>query len=319
MAILYKYMPFITDYLKNPTIKLSPPVLLNDPFESRNAQAISDFMYEKFRDEYTLFSIRGEIKRAKRTKILITRAPMKTIRRSAVFSLSESNRSLLMWAHYADQHRGFVIGIEDDFLSLDAKKPIPSNLIYTPTPVKVNYDTVRFDVSEFNPLEENFNHITRLLAMKMLTTKSDDWLYEKEHRVILPLAFADEIRFTGLIADLGYRLRKHRDANDFEIKYRQKNKPVYINSDVKMNSDVYDALSSNKHFLFLKKLPPKKIHSIIFGVRAKDDDIANITEQISENKKELGHIKVYQYILCDKQFSIIKEPVEHDFHEKWII
>ncbi|MFQ2209469.1 DUF2971 domain-containing protein [Aeromonas caviae] len=318
MAILYKYMPFIKDYLKNPTIKLSPPSLLNDPFESINAQAISDFMYEKFRDEYTLISVKGAIKRAKRAKIIITQAPMKTIRRSAVFSLSETNRSLLMWAHYADQHRGIVIGIEDDFLCSDEKKIIPPNLVYTPKPVKVNYDTVRFDVNEFNPLEERFSDVTRLLAMKMLTTKSDDWLYEKEHRVILPIAFADEIRFNGVVADLSYQLNKYRRSNDFEIHFRYKNKPVIINKDVKMNSDIYDHLSSNDKFLFLKRLPPQKIHSIFFGVRAKDEYIANITKQIHSNKSELGHIKLYKYELCDRQFSLIKIPVSHDFHRNWL-
>jgi len=33
-------------------------------------------------------------------------------RRYAVLSLSRTNNNLLMWAHYCDCHRGFVIGFE---------------------------------------------------------------------------------------------------------------------------------------------------------------------------------------------------------------
>lgn len=314
MAILYKYMPFITDYLKRPTIKLSPPRLLNDPFESQNAQSISDYMYQKFRDEYQGSLSNGKKRTARTTKIIITRAPMRTIRQSGVFSLSESNRSLLMWAHYADQHKGIVIGLEDDFLYPENTPYIPPRLIHTPIPVKVNYDTVRFDVHEFNPLEEHFSHVTRLMAMKMLTTKSDDWLYEKEYRLIMPIAMADEIRFKGMAGDLSKDLNKHRAAGDFKIQFRHRDKLVHISPEIEMTNILYQKLSSNERFLFLKHIDPKKIHSIYFGVRARDEDIANVTSTISNNMEKLGHIKVYQYELCDKQFSLIKEPISLDYH-----
>ena len=34
-------------------------------------------------------------------------------RAQGVLSLSRTNDSLLMWAHYADSHRGFVLGLDE--------------------------------------------------------------------------------------------------------------------------------------------------------------------------------------------------------------
>ncbi|PTT49001.1 hypothetical protein DBR09_01120, partial [Aeromonas sp. HMWF016] len=136
-----------------------------------------------------------------------------------------------MWAHYADQHKGMVLGLDDDFLDVEVNKMMPPKLIYNPKPVKVNYDTVRFDVSEFNSGESYLNKVSKSLALKMLTTKSDDWLYEKEYRSILPIAMADEIRFMGVVANLSPLLERHRKEGDFSINFRRKNKPVKIHED----------------------------------------------------------------------------------------
>uniref|UniRef100_UPI0015E81150 DUF2971 domain-containing protein n=1 Tax=Aeromonas sp. HMWF016 TaxID=2056852 RepID=UPI0015E81150 len=231
MTTLYKYMPFIDKYLENPTIKLSPPILLNDPFETQNTQAVSEYIYNTFKDKYELEESDDNDFRDQRRKASITRVPMRIIRSSGIFSLSESNRSLLMWAHYADQHKGMVLGLDDDFLDVEVNKMMPPKLIYNPKPVKVNYDTVRFDVSEFNSGESYLNKVSKSLALKMLTTKSDDWLYEKEYRSILPIAMADEIRFMGVVANLSPLLERHRKEGDFSINFRRKNKPVKIHED----------------------------------------------------------------------------------------
>lgn len=304
-------MPIIDGYLENPTIKLSPPILLNDPFETQNTQTVSDYIYNTYKDEYQLPETEESDFKDQRRKVILTRAPMKIIRSSGIFSLSESNRSLLMWAHYADQHKGMVIGFDDDFLYKEAEtnESIPPRLIYSPKPIKVNYDTVRFDVSEFHTAESHIIHVSRLLALKMLTTKSDDWLYEKEYRSILPIAMADEIRFRGVVSDLSKMLERHRKANDFFIDFRRKNKPVSINKDIAMTNILYQRMSASEHFIFLKKVNPKKINSIYFGVRAKEADILSVIRTINKNKDKLGHIRLYKYELCDRQFTLLKEEI----------
>ncbi len=215
-----------------------------------------------------------------------------------------------MWAHYADQHKGIVLGLEDDFLVTDTKPKIAPRFIYSPNPVKVNYDTVRFDVSEFHPTESHVINVSRLLAMKMLTTKSDDWLYEKEYRSILPIAMADEIRFKGVASDLNDILEMHRKLNDFSIDFRRKNKPVRINPDIEMTHILYQRMSASENFIFLKKIDPKKINSIYFGVRTKESNILNVIKTIEKNEDKLGHIRLYKYELCDRQFTLLKEEID---------
>lgn len=306
-------MPIISNYLKNPTIKLSPPALLNDPFESKNARHISDFIYDKYHDEYQGSLINGKRLTEARARTIIKNAPKRTINLSGIFSLSESNRSLLMWAHYADQHKGMVIGIEDDFLDNDMDISIPTRLINTKRPIKVNYDTVRFDSSEFDFTKAHINVVTRQLALKVLTTKSDDWLYEKEHRFILPIALADKIKYTGESMNFGYRLRSAIKRGELEID--MDTKLVSIQEDTPMTDNLYQHMSSNKDFLFLKNINPKKIKSIYFGVRADYYMIKEYLDDIENNKEELGHIKLYNYTLCDERFSLIRDDLDEEDYE----
>nr|WP_282098645.1 DUF2971 domain-containing protein [Aeromonas hydrophila] len=114
-----------------------------------------------------------------------------------------------MWAHYASQHKGMVIGLEDDFLCGEySKEKITSNLIHSPNPIKITYDTTRFDLTEFDTLLKNMTQLSKLLAIKLLTTKSDDWIYEKEHRCIVPIGVADKILYIGKTSE---RTRKIKD------------------------------------------------------------------------------------------------------------
>ncbi|MBL0492748.1 DUF2971 domain-containing protein [Aeromonas veronii] len=314
MAILYKYMSYIDNYLSDPTIKLSPPSLLNDPFESQDVEDMRRFIYESYlasdnRDVY-VNGIKVSPSRAKR---IIENEPMSIVNSSGVISLSESNRSLLMWAHYANQHKGIVIGLEDDFLYDELNHiPYSSRLILEPKPIKISYDTIRFDLTDFENFPENRHDIANMLAMKLLTTKSDDWLYEKEHRCIVPIGIADKIIYTGKITDRTRRVKNY--ISNEQIKINRTTKIVTVSDDIEYKSPVYRWLSRDDKFLFLKRISPKKIKSIYFGVRADDDDIANMMETISKNKEMLGHIKVYKYELCDRQFSIIKEQIPSDFH-----
>lgn len=303
-------MPVIDNYLDNPTIKLSPPILLNDPFEAQETESVINYIYEKFKDEYKIPDLKSSKYKDRRQRVILTRAPMRVIKSSGIFSLSESNRSLLMWAHYADQHKGMVIGLEDNFLADNKNNNIPPRLIYSPNPIKVNYDTIRFDVSEFHHSEPNLESVSKLLAMKMLITKSDDWLYEKEYRSILPIAMADEIRFKGVVADLSYQLEMHRKDHDFTIDFRRKNKPVHINPEIEMTNVLYQRMSASEHFTFLKRINPKKIQSIYFGVRAKEKDILNVIDSINRNIDQLGHIRLYRYSLSNQQFTLLKEEID---------
>lgn len=86
-------------------------------------------------------------------------------------SMSERNDSLLMWSHYADQHKG--VCIEYDIRSSHFLSSLCFPVIYT--------DKV-FDATEYHT---DKNKAVALSLMAALY-KQRDWCYEKEWRIMTP-------------------------------------------------------------------------------------------------------------------------------------
>ena len=87
-----------------------------------------------------------------------------------VFSMSQIKDNILMWSHYANQHKGFCI----EFVRL------PDNLLGNIEVTQpVNYHC---DYPEVNPLDSSGN-IDHSIFNKMLFVKAKDWAYEKEWRL----------------------------------------------------------------------------------------------------------------------------------------
>lgn len=85
-------------------------------------------------------------------------------RSTRVFSLSETNRSALMWSHYAASHTGICIAF--DFSDWqDTESFILKKVRYVHTPIKVPHSSM----SDFK---------------KFATYKESSWAYEKEWRFI---------------------------------------------------------------------------------------------------------------------------------------
>ena len=89
-----------------------------------------------------------------------------------VSCLSESDNSLLMWAHYANNHRGMCV--EYDLLGIN------SALKFTAVPVIYSQERACFN---FIKLESMQNEAMSLF-IHSLTSKSLEWSYEKEWRII---------------------------------------------------------------------------------------------------------------------------------------
>ncbi|MFM5095678.1 DUF2971 domain-containing protein [Aeromonas rivipollensis] len=87
-----------------------------------------------------------------------------------VLSLSRTANNILMWFHYADNHRGFVVEFKYDMDILSSKAHRLESLFPTP----VEYETSR----PIHKMSEQFDPIKHFL------TKSIDWQYEQEERVI---------------------------------------------------------------------------------------------------------------------------------------
>ncbi len=86
--------------------------------------------------------------------------------------LSEVDDSLLMWAHYTNNHRGFCA--EYDLIQFNEK------LHFTPIPVIYSDNRVVFDSLT---LETSGEDAVRVF-IEGITSKSPEWSYEKEWRII---------------------------------------------------------------------------------------------------------------------------------------
>jgi len=97
-----------------------------------------------------------------------------------VLSFSKKYSDILMWAHYADSHKGICIGFDSCELSFTFRgMPLPPEQVKYP---KYNeYPKWNpFDVIEVTP--SSSEEICDILYF----TKSRDWKYEEEWRIIFP-------------------------------------------------------------------------------------------------------------------------------------
>jgi hypothetical protein len=140
-----------------------------------------------------------------------------------VLSLSEIHDSLLMWSHYGDLHRGFVIEFDTsaDFFRPCFARRVPSFLL------KVDYSDVRPHLSS-----------TTLNRPEALTRKSTAWAYEREWRMIKFLSEADERRSIHS----SHEVPRH-DALPVHLYQFPELAVTAVFTGAKMRSDEYTALT----------------------------------------------------------------------------
>jgi len=103
-----------------------------------------------------------------------------------VFCATETCCNLLMWAHYAEQHRGVVVGLKPD-LEKDSFLRLMEPVKYKDERPFLFESTAKWLNSA---LEEYSMEIAREASHRLLHTKSSEWSYEKELRLAIP----DEVK-----------------------------------------------------------------------------------------------------------------------------
>jgi hypothetical protein len=175
--ILYKYYGFSAGLsaLKSSQLGFREPVSFNDPFEL-------SFLDNAQGPGVKLNDLENKLNELKKSV--------------AILSLTRSPCNPLMWAHYGENHTGFVIGYDVDtpFLTSDDYNLIPverGDVVYTNTKTihnltprsrdllhKVYLASQGQDQDSLNKSEfEN-------LARKIFLTKHASWVYEEEVRVV---------------------------------------------------------------------------------------------------------------------------------------
>lgn len=199
MKQLFKYMSEPRDFFKEGFIRLSQPSVLNDPFEAAFCRKGLDELACHFDEPVSWDSEFGELKFSQYVDL--------KMHHIGVISFTENKESLLMWAHYANEHKGIVAGVaylpqmgsiferlfRADCLISSAWGEEWSKFDGTPTPVfyrkGLRYRNDKFDYDYSNISAEGADRF----LYEVFLQKSDEWIYEQEHRVILRLEQADRV------------------------------------------------------------------------------------------------------------------------------
>lgn len=179
---LYKYWSTssVIRFLKNHKIMFSKYTAFNDPFEcaadiDTNNSAAEWAGY--FRSQgvnaaaihHLVSTVLSDPQEADQT---IKEAVHTTLISSGVFCMTPKPDNLLMWAHYADEHKGACI-------KFDLLQDVTTFCF----PKKVDYSD---DYYSYNYLREQNK------ASTAIWHKSNDWAYEEEYRIVKPT-------FNGLV------------------------------------------------------------------------------------------------------------------------
>ncbi len=203
-----------------------------------------------------------------------------------VISFTEAKDNLLMWAHYANEHKGVVAG----FCTLDFDNGMFANLFQPPPsftsalfeheifdgiPKPVMYrKQPRYRIDRF---DFDYTHIIADGADRILyeifLQKSEEWMYEKEHRIILRLEQADKVKIFD-IHTLGNEDIKNLIINSDWCTFTDKGFYEITLMDITDEAirfavaKALASLSANKNNVYLFKLKPNAISHCLLGLNS---------------------------------------------------
>ncbi|MCS3902665.1 hypothetical protein J2T55_000669 [Methylohalomonas lacus] len=187
----YKYLPYTEGSIKtltDSTIKFTNPLDFNDPFDCKpyydttNIDRLPQLKPDLFKaagDRRGLspakrLQDKGKFIARLRNRLEDGSFAKESISRVGVVSLSKNALNILMWSHYADFHRGFVLEFRIPIKGLK-KDVLLTNERLLPFPVIYQHERPHIDVGSELPDD---------LINKVVLTKSTDWKYEEEERVV---------------------------------------------------------------------------------------------------------------------------------------
>jgi hypothetical protein len=193
--MLFKYLPYKrVDVLENLKIRFSPLQSLNDPFECmfpidvtkeiesafNNVKKEFDEWWDSLEDNSAknmnkyynyIKAIRHGVENELNSHN-VSENLLNTLDESfGILSLSRSYENLLLWAHYASDNAGYVLGF-DETRMFSQQTDLCGNIV---TPFNVLYsDTIQY-----------FEYGTDNWREKLLCQKPIEWAYEQEERFFL--------------------------------------------------------------------------------------------------------------------------------------
>ena len=198
--IVYKYVhPSRTTILEAGLIRFTQSPALNDPFETtpnmhRLEESFREYgvrIVEETSYESVLDYINHRSRVRERVKEHIRNFLTTNQNKYAILSLSKTNNNLLMWAHYCDSHRGFVLGFDSTHAFFQTRRVRAFGVL-----TEVRYSDERPVMPAPDKWDGSQAQIEQVvgaadLAELFFYTKSRDWAYEQELRMVANPNIAD--------------------------------------------------------------------------------------------------------------------------------
>lgn len=230
--------------LKNKSICFSDIDMFNDPFEGSG-----EYLYELSSEEREYWdsisygiseTVVQYVKEDQREKVKFNRR---------VWCVTETCVNDLMWAHYADSHKGVCAGYTEENIRRACDRFEKIVYLQKPTAVDIRANT---DMSVIEGL---------------LFQKSASWKYEKEWRALCTLRESDIESFRDIES-----LRDNDNSDDRAYLYR-------FNRSRRTSSGRAEVLRSPRYIL--RECPPSEIY---LGLRISRDDENEIIQICKDQK-----------------------------------
>lgn len=188
VEVLYKYGrlgQYSEDIFSTPNVWFPSPASLNDPFECRPcftfdgterdvATVLARGLHRqaphlspaKAMEKAFIIYREGRHRNPETWEALKASVLVELERNIGIYCLSATNDSILMWSHYADEHRGYCLGFEAS----------------DTTPFFGAAQEVRY--SDEYPVVDFFNTSSAEQVDLIFLTKFSGWSYESEYRII---------------------------------------------------------------------------------------------------------------------------------------
>ncbi|KZN14449.1 hypothetical protein OA79_06210 [Marinomonas sp. TW1] len=185
-----------------------------------------------------------------------------------VISLTESPDNLLMWSHYAEDHQGIVIELDID--QLDPFQLF--NVAHIATSSDAMFDKVNY--RKKRPYDGSFLATSvQEIAKYYYLTKSDEWMYEKEWRYIIPFTSANRV-YVDTKNEKGMALLRQKGIDSPKVENDIFDATLLFQGDSNQEFwwDVFRNSNENG-FIFGIALAPRSLNKLILGLNTKIDTL----------------------------------------------
>jgi len=242
-SVVYKYFDFDENFkktLENGYLWFSYPHTFNDPFEFR-LQVKKDLRDEEILEFFELYKKHAHNSKEEigddfnKVLFMYRQNPdqfidyflkpfIAHVDKFGVCCFSKTNKNILMWSHYANKHKGLVLEFKEKLLdkSIYEMNDSINMTVMDQISYSNEFPTIKISSSLLNVSEE---------IRKVVFTKSKDWKYEQEIRIISPRN--GEHLFDRNCLNAVYFGHKFSDENKKEIAFLLNN--YFPNQNIKVN------------------------------------------------------------------------------------